>query len=1068
MRNPIFRLASTALTGLLFLAACQTGTMGPPSVSLEEAKKLTASFEQPTFTPPPRTTEDVLATLERLQGKQTGGDSEARTKRMEEARLVADGLPPANASDAEMVKFLWKRARAARDIGRNQMQIADLEEILRLVQASGGSSLGGHTEREILFALRHAEDNGGNALKATEYLRAGISKLPSNNYTSRMSQNAFLVFYELNLGNREGALRAQREYRAAETAYQNQFPGPFLIPKAFMRRADARIARHIDANNVAAERLYREALTFLDRANVANKRNDAIQKMYFRIDLIALLLSQGRLSEAEVLAREAITIAFDGFGRDSVYTANALSRLTDVLLLSGRTDEAEALSRKIIEIVERTNQRPESSTLARARRRLAQTLMTRKKWTEAVAIFDRIEEDMKPASHLFEHWYRGSADWAWALMRAGRAEQALANVTAHVQRRKGAEPNTTQQVLLAAAHAALGQDGAAFTGFQSVMPKYLAIDKSTYNAYSMANFRAVLETYMDVLSNASGTPLADGAGIDAVSEAYRMAGTARNPKVEAALAATASRAVLNATSGDPELAGLARKEQDVRHQIDALEGSLSNTLSTEFGAENPAAVEELRSRIDMLKGAHVTLLEEVRSRFPAYADLINPKPENLEQTRAVLRPGEALIATYVADNRTYVWAVPHSGDVAFAAVDLGREDLADTVALVRSSLEPNAATLGDIPEFDMEAAHGLYRKLLEPVKAGWKDAESLLVVAHGPLGYLPLSLLPTEPVKPAPEKGALFSNYRDVPWLVRDHAVTMLPSVASLRTLRTLPPGDVGRKAYSGFGDPWFSREQANQAANQAIQVSASTEGALATRGLPVHLRAAPDTTRFNSADLARLPRLPDTADEIRGTAVALNADLTEDVFLGARANEHMVKTVDLSGYKVLAFATHGLVPGDLDGLTQPALALSAPEVAGVEGDGLLTMGEILGLKLNADWVVLSACNTASGEGVGAEAVSGLGRAFFHAGTRALLVSNWPVETTSAKALTTDLFRRQAADPSLTRAEALRQTMLGLIDGPGYVDAKTGKAVFSYAHPIFWAPFTLIGDGGGGTGGPSS
>ncbi|MDP6068841.1 MAG: CHAT domain-containing protein [Alphaproteobacteria bacterium] len=119
-------------------------------------------------------------------------------------------------------------------------------------------------------------------------------------------------------------------------------------------------------------------------------------------------------------------------------------------------------------------------------------------------------------------------------------------------------------------------------------------------------------------------------------------------------------------------------------------------------------------------------------------------------------------------------------------------------------------------------------------------------------------------------------------------------------------------------------------------------------------------------------------------------------------------KGMDLSRIAVLAFATHGLVPGDLNGLLQPALALSSPKVTGSKDDGLLTMGEILGLKLDADWVVLSACNTGSDEGAGAEAVSGLGRAFFYAGTRALLVSNWPVETTSAKTLTTDLFRRHA------------------------------------------------------------
>ena len=97
-------------------------------------------------------------------------------------------------------------------------------------------------------------------------------------------------------------------------------------------------------------------------------------------------------------------------------------------------------------------------------------------------------------------------------------------------------------------------------------------------------------------------------------------------------------------------------------------------------------------------------------------------------------------------------------------------------------------------------------------------------------------------------------------------------------------------------------------------------------------------------------------------------------------------------------------------------------------------------------------------EGKGAEAVSGLGRAFFYAGSRALLVSMWPVETTSAMKLTTGLFRHQKNDPSLSRSQALRKSMLDLIDGPGFIDKETGKIVASDAHPFFWAPFIVIGD----------
>jgi CHAT domain-containing protein len=272
-----------------------------------------------------------------------------------------------------------------------------------------------------------------------------------------------------------------------------------------------------------------------------------------------------------------------------------------------------------------------------------------------------------------------------------------------------------------------------------------------------------------------------------------------------------------------------------------------------------------------------------------------------------------------------------------------------------------------------------------------------------------------------------------------------------LRALRATPPAAAGRAAFVGFGDPWFRPEHA---------ASAQKTTKVAQRGIPVALRSAPKTRSINSADLALLPRLPETADELRAIAVALNADPASAVFTGRKASENVVKAMDLSRVRVLAFATHGLVPGDLDGLTQPALALSSPDITGESGDGLLTLGEILTLRLDADWVVLSACNTGSADGAGAEAVSGLGRAFFYAGARALLVSNWPVETTSAKALTTAIFERYVNGKAASRAGALRQSMTDLIDGSGLRDDQ-GRTVFSYAHPIFWAPFSLVGDGGG-------
>jgi CHAT domain-containing protein len=320
----------------------------------------------------------------------------------------------------------------------------------------------------------------------------------------------------------------------------------------------------------------------------------------------------------------------------------------------------------------------------------------------------------------------------------------------------------------------------------------------------------------------------------------------------------------------------------------------------------------------------------------------------------------------------------------------------------------------------------------------WNAVGLILVVAPGPLA----------------DGNLLFDGYRKVAWLSRTHAVTMVPSAAALRTLRGLKPGSPQREMMVGFGDPYFSAEQASKAGEPLAFQLAST------RGAPLARRNTPQTFGVDKAELALLPRLPDTADELKSIALALQADPAKVLKLGKEANERTVKSMDLSKYKIVVFATHGLVPGELTGLTQPALAMTAPDVAQHhDGDGLLTMEEILALKLDADWVVLSACNTGAGAGAGAEAASGLGRAFFYAGTRAILITNWSVHSVSARELVTDLFARQAANPTINRGEALRQASMGLLDGPGFKDTD-GKALFSYAHPLFWAPYTVMGDGG--------
>ena len=561
----------------------------------------------------------------------------------------------------------------------------------------------------------------------------------------------------------------------------------------------------------------------------------------------------------------------------------------------------------------------------------------------------------------------------------------------------------------------------------------------------------IVESYFVLLTRVRGTELEKTLGIDATDEAFRMADVAHAQSVHSAIASSSARAA----SGDAALNELIRQTQDTDQQLTGLSDMLRTTLAAPAAEQDQSVLQALRRDIAQLQQARRTLRTEIERRFPQYAELVNPKPVGITAARGKLRDGDTLVVTYFTGGTGYVWAVPKAGEVTFARMTLPETEVIGLVDELHKAVNSGAASISEIPAFNVAAAHKLYTGVLEPVAKGWRGAKNIIVVPHGALGRMPFSLMVTKAV-PQPEARdgvPRFTGYREVPFLIREATVTKVPSVAAFSSLRSVPAGAANRKPFIGFGDPWFSADQADlaQRRQEAIQLAALSGPALA-------MRAAPNTQSMATAELAQLPRLPDTADEVREIARALGADPEQDVLLGPKASEKAVRSLRLDDRRVVMFATHGLVPGELDGLVQPALALSSPAVAGVEGDGLLTVEKILGLKLDADWVVLSACNTAAGEGGSAEAVSGLGRAFFYAGARAILVTHWPVETTSARALTTDLFRRQAATPQLSRAAALREAMLHMIDKGERAD-DGGRPHYAYAHPLFWASFALIGDG---------
>jgi CHAT domain-containing protein len=324
-----------------------------------------------------------------------------------------------------------------------------------------------------------------------------------------------------------------------------------------------------------------------------------------------------------------------------------------------------------------------------------------------------------------------------------------------------------------------------------------------------------------------------------------------------------------------------------------------------------------------------------------------------------------------------------------------------------------------------------------------KNARHVLVVPAGPLTSLPFHLLVTE--KPAAAIPQLkdIRSYRDAAWLIKRQAVSVLPALASLKALRRVAGRGPGTKPLVGFADPVF--DPAERAKALAERRAAWTRVAVA-RGYGDFWQGA----NIDRAKLARsLPSLLDTADELKAVAGKLGA-AAGDIHLGGDASETVVKRTALADYRVVYFATHGLLAGDVKGLGEPSLALTLPTEPTELDDGLLTASEVAQLKLNADWVVLSACNTAAADRPGAEALSGLARAFFYAGARALLVSHWSVDTQAATRLATSTFAIMKDDPKLGRAAALRNAMLAYMNDKGSP---------LNAYPAFWGPFSIIGEG---------
>src|SRR5229473_1149606 len=284
----------------------------------------------------------------------------------------------------------------------------------------------------------------------------------------------------------------------------------------------------------------------------------------------------------------------------------------------------------------------------------------------------------------------------------------------------------------------------------------------------------IVEAYIKLLAN---TQSASG---DVAADTFSLADSIRGRSVQQALTASGARASIK----DPALAELVRNEQDLGKEVSAQLGLLNNILALPSTERDEKGVKAVNASIEKLRSDREKARAEINKRFPSYADLVDPKPPSVDQIKATLAEGEAMLSFYFGREASFVWALPKTGAVAFASINATSGEIESKVRKLREALEPQAAMISDIPPFDLKLGYELYSLLLKPVEAGWKPAKNLIVVTNGALGLLPLSLLPTAPAEVKTDDEPLFSSYRKVPWLARNYAVTMVPSSAALRTLR--------------------------------------------------------------------------------------------------------------------------------------------------------------------------------------------------------------------------------------------------------------------------------------------
>lgn len=472
------------------------------------------------------------------------------------------------------------------------------------------------------------------------------------------------------------------------------------------------------------------------------------------------------------------------------------------------------------------------------------------------------------------------------------------------------------------------------------------------------------------------------------------------------------RSVLRLGGNDPKFASLLRDLQDAQKTRDDMRLSLATAAAKNIEARDPEREAWLAEQYRFYVGK-VDRIEKLLQEFPEYSKASKAQSASLLELQSQLRPGEAFVTFAFGDEFGMVFAVsPNRIDAKI--LPGSTHDLEERIRELRDGV---IVKNGRVGIYDLQLAYTLYRQLFGPVSTTLNETTHLIIASSGAVASLPIAaLLTDEP------------NGKNAAWLIRRAAISQVPSATAFLALRKNTKPSTARLPFLGVGNPRFTGSETGSGIG-AISNNCRTDGPM-----------PPDL-------LLALPPLTDTAVEVRSVSKSLGGK-SEDVLLGDQATEQGFRNRPLDQYRVLYFATHGLLPAELRCQSEPSLALSPPSspAKSKAEDGLLEANEIAGLRLDADLVVLSACNTATTTGrFGGETLSSLADVFFYAGSRAVLATHWSVPSASTTKLMTRMFETYAGSPESGYAWALQKAQLEILSDP------------QTSHPLHWAAFSLIG-----------